>query len=154
MEFIYENKIIVFLLLGAIIFTLAIYLGVLFKKIKIQEQDKLTLEKKLKERDDFIKESIKTICLATVQGQCELSEACLRLKHLLINYPTLSEDSKYSVIFEMYDEISEFATLEDRKALSKQEIFNQDKKRFQIEKKYESALLESLDSLYKHFKAI
>ncbi len=134
------------------------YLGVLYSKlnqqtVKNKEQQEL-LDKKIEEQDIYFKDSIVSISRATLNGQCELSEACLRIVNLLKYYPNISNLPEYEVLHEMFSEIKEFAVLEERKKLPKQEIYNQDKKRIIVEKKYEEKALKSLESLQKQFEKL
>ncbi len=158
MQELQSYHIIIFSILGLIVFILAMYLGVLYsklnqQKVKNKEQQEL-LDKKIEEQDIYFKDSIVSISRATLNGQCELSEACLRIVNLLKYYPNISNLPEYEVLHEMFSEIKEFAVLEERKKLPKQEIYNQDKKRIIVEKKYEEKALKSLESLQKQFEKL
>ena len=117
--------------LGTIVFLLSIYLGMLMMKLRKQNLDKREyfkrLETDLSDKDKFYKDSIITICMATVQGQCDLSEACIRIKKLLEFYPEISSESQFEVIQLMYSEIQGFDTHAARTKLTKRERFGQDK---------------------------
>lgn len=149
--------IIIFILLAIIVIGLGIYLGILLSKIKQQKIKEKAMQVKLlamaSERELFLKDSIITISRAAVQNQCELSEACIRVYELLKNYPELGAHEEYSVIGDMYDALSEFPYLAEREKLSKQERFVQDTKRFQVEEKFRSDVVKSLDLLITHFNA-
>jgi hypothetical protein len=142
--------------LGLIVFTLGIYLGILFGKLGKQKREKAILQakldKKIIEQDTYFKESIIFICKATIQGQCELSEACIRIKKLLEYYPDVQSLVEFIVIQDMYNEIKDFATHDSRKELSKQEVFNQDKSRVKIEKAYHDKFMTVLPSLQSQFE--
>lgn len=158
MKFIEENYIIIFLVLGFLAFALSIYLGFVLKKLKVKkEQDQLKSEIRQRDfdkRQKFLKESIITISRATVQNQCELSEACLRIKKLLENYPEIASEEQFSAIQEMYLEIEEFPFLEERAKLTKQEKFKQDNKRYAIEEKYNKRVRKALELLLRKFESI
>lgn len=147
-DFILSHRLAIYGVLTLIIFGLSIYLGYILRKLTLQKQleKKATrfLAMKNEERHQYRIESIRTIALAALQDQCELSEACLRIKKLLEYYPSFEKDENFKIIQEMFVEIKDFATLSDRKELSKQERYNQDKKRFQIENKFEKELKDSL----------
>jgi hypothetical protein len=149
--------IIILILLALIVLGLGIYLGVLLGKIKQQKIKENQMQDKLlslaSEREVFLKDSIITISRAAVQNQCELSEACIRVYELLKNYPELGAHEEYSVIRHMYEALSDFPYLAERQKLSKQERFVQDTKRFQVEEKFRSEVVKSLDLLILHFNA-
>ncbi len=158
MEELQSYQLIIFTVLGLIVFILAIYLGILFSKISKQKitnkQQQELLDKKIEEQDIYFKDSIVSISRATLNGQCELSEACLRVVNLLKYYPEISAQPEYEPLHEMFSEIKEFAVLEERKKLPKQEVYNQDKKRLMVEKKYEHTVLKSLELLQKQFEKL
>jgi hypothetical protein len=145
----------VFTILSLTVLALGIYLGVLFGKIKQQKLKESKMQEKLlslaAEREVFLKDSIVTISRAAVQNQCELSEACIRVYELLKNYPELKMHKEYSIIGEMFEQLSEFPYLAEREKLSKQDKFVQDSKRFQVEEKYRSEMHKSLNLLIHHF---
>jgi len=148
---------IIFILLSIVLFFLGIYLGILISKLKSQKRQMNEIKQvqlqARKEREQFIKNSIIIISRATVQDQCELSEACIRIKKLLENYPELESKTEYSVIQQMYQDLSSFDYLEARSQLSSQEKYGQDKKRFKVEDTYRSEMLKSLNLLIQHFEA-
>lgn len=151
------TSIIILLLLGVVTLSLGVYLGLVLAKLRKQKQSQksseLRLSELMDERHHNLRESIITISRAAVQDQCELSEACIRVKKLLENYSEIEARSEFEIIQRMFVELEEFSYLEDRKALSKQEKFNQDKKRFMIEDKFRDPMLKALDKLIPVFEA-
>ena len=133
--------IILFIILSLVVLALGVYLGMLYSRIRYQkkqtQKNEEMREQQKKERVAFVNDSIFIIGKATLQGQCELSEACVRISALLKNYPDLLALEDLGSLRDMSKELEAFDYLDARKALSKQERFNQDKKRFEIEKKYE-----------------
>lgn len=122
-----------------------------FRKGKLQKE---LIDKQVNDRIFHIEDSIFEISRATLQEQVEISECVLRLKKLmdLVEIPT-SIYERMEPIRKMYVEISGFAILDDRKSLSKQERFEQDKKRFQIEGQYHQDILKCCEELalfYRH----
>lgn len=150
------SNIILLILLALITLSLGVYLGYLLSRVKSQKKKQRDSEEKLlelsRQRKEHLVESIITIARAAVQDQCELSEACIRIKKLLENYPQVAERADFEIIARMYGELSGFAYLEERKALSKQEKFNQDKKRFLVEDKFRDPMLKSLKTLITTFE--
>lgn len=148
----------IFIFLTLVVFGLGIYLGMLLTKLKQQkkqaEQLKKVYEFNIKERELFLKDSILTISKATVQDQCELSEACIRLKKLLENYPEVEKKDEFAIIQKMYRDLNGFAYLEERDKLTSKEKFAQDKQRYKIEKDYKEEMYKSLNLLIDHFSAL
>lgn len=145
------SNILIFIALGITTLFLGIYLGFVLSKLKSQKRTQKESEKKIQaaliERDTHLRESIITISRAAVQNQCELSEACIRVKKLLENYPTIASKSEFEIISRMYGEMSEFDYLEARNAITKQERFDQDKKRFMVEDKFRDPMLKALTKI-------
>lgn len=110
------------------------------------------LQKKTEKRNLALFESLRIISLAVVQGQCEISEGCLRIKKLMELIEGLEPKKEYEVFSEVYEEIRGFAYLEARDALSNQERFEQDTKRYQIEQKYQDRVQAGATALYEALK--
>lgn len=138
---------IVFLLLSVIVVILLVYLITLLKQIYSNNLAKKQASEKNKSE---IIESIRIISLATVQNQCDLSEACIRLQNLMQRNEVVDKFASYMpVVEEMYQEIKDFAYLDERAKLSKQEKFKQDNKRFVIEEKFNNKFRKNLNQLLK-----
>lgn len=100
-------------------------------------------------RQKHIKESICIISMATIQEQCEISEACLRIANLLPHLDEIDhKEERWKPLFDMYDEIRELKTLDDRKALRAAHRHAEDKKRYASEEKYHTEMLHLLQNLY------
>jgi hypothetical protein len=155
-DFIGNNQIIIFIVLGLFIFVLAIYLGVLLNQVK-KQKIALTRQKNKEsaaalKRELFILESIEIITKGVIQDQCEVSEGVLRIKHLKDQLDYMSMDMDFQVIDQMFSEIDQFDTLESRSELTKQERFDQDKKRFSIENEYKDRVVESCRDILVYVK--
>lgn len=147
----YET-IIVFIILSFVTFALAIYLGILTKKLfDLKKKNKLN-EKLIENHVNYLIESVEIISKATLQKQCEYSEACIRIIKLLEYFPHVSKRDELTALHDMYSELSDFAYLEDRKMLSKQEKFKQDNLRFQVEEKYGEKLDAVLNYLVQNLR--
>lgn len=157
-EFIKQNQTFFIMVLGAITFALSVYLGVLVIQLRKQKADHQTMleehQNKLQETAEYYKESILIIAKATIQGQCEHSEACIRIKKLLEFFPEIEKEEALNPIQKMYEELKDFAYLDDRKELSKQDVFKQDNARFKVEEKYQDQFLKSLKLIVERFEAL
>ena len=153
MDSIIENKLVIFIGLGAIVFALAIYLGVLLTKLRAQNEKTKEMQTKLdaeiKKQDEYFKDSLVTLARAGISGQCDLSECCIRVKKILEYYPDIEKEGELQSIQSMYSEIKGFATHQQRLDLPKQEVYNQDIKRYKVEDNYREEFLKSLKSLIK-----
>lgn len=116
-----------------IILGLSVYAGILFSRLyKQNQQDAAGQAKRL----NYLHESIATISLAMQQGQCELSEGCIRLVVLLDNLPNAEKAGfaqRFPKIHEMYERIKHMPTHDARKQLSKKELHKLDREREQLE---------------------
>jgi hypothetical protein len=158
MTFLQTNSSFIFVGLGTIVFILSIFLGMTLVNLKAQkkkqQQNQIKFDAEIKKQDEYFKDSIVIICKATIQEQCEISEACIRIKKLLEYYPEIESIQDFVVIQSLYEEIKQFPTHADRLKLSKQEMFKQDQNRFGIEKKYESDFRSALIILQKKFESL
>tara|TARA_R110000868_G_scaffold132381_2_gene343279 strand:- start:5750 stop:6190 length:441 start_codon:yes stop_codon:yes gene_type:complete len=107
---------------------LAAFAFYLFRRLKRFEGRQ---NKQIDDRNSHWSESARIVALAVVQGQCEPSEGCLRLRYILSQ---LGESRE--LLERMGDELASFATHQERKQLAVQERFKQDQQRFMIEEKY------------------
>jgi Tfp pilus assembly protein PilO len=86
-EFIQNNQLVIFATLAGILLILAIYLGYLVSQLKkrkeYQQTQMLKVQQVLKDKKGEVIESIRIICLATIQDQCEVSEAVIRLEKVV-----------------------------------------------------------------------
>lgn len=128
--------IILFIVLGLIVFCLSLYLGKIFVQINYQKKVREDYQKAMdKVRDEKLNdnlESMRIIALAVSQGQCEVSEGVIRMKKLLDLTP-YKDDPRFSSFTDLYQKFDQFAYLEARESLTKQEKFRQDSQRFKLE---------------------
>lgn len=116
-----------------IILGLSVYAGMLFSRLHKQNQHNAAGQAK---RLNYLHESIATISLAMQQGQCELSEGCIRLVVLLDNLPNAEKKGfakRFPKVHEMYERIKHMPTHEARKQLTKKELYKMDREREQLE---------------------
>lgn len=129
----------VLLIVGVLIVAgLAFYLGQLLSQLhkqRLQQQQALaTQQQKQAEHQQYLLDSIVLIGQATLEEQCELSEAGLRIWVLLENLqPELAQACRFPGLFAMYDCVKEMPTHDARKALDKKELRRLDHLRQQTE---------------------
>lgn len=112
------------------------------KKILVKESNEQMAKEK--ERREFVEESLRIITKSMLEGQCDLSEGCIRIRMLIERSDNIdAKHDDFKTFFEMYEEIKHFKTHEARNELSKQERFNEDKERLKIEDRYRDSLLEA-----------
>jgi len=141
-----------------IIIALAFYAGMLIKRINTQKAQLAAaiLEKeqqaslKKQQRNDSICESIRFIARATAQKQCNVSEASIRLSVLLetlLVEPKINIDKEYPAISNLFENIKDFATHNERKDMDKKTLKQQDKQRQIFENEFEDAIIKEAQSL-------
>lgn len=138
--------------LGVVIIgALAYYAGRLLAQLKQQNQRRSDA---LNQRNINLLESITTIAKAMEQGQCPLSEGCLRLV-VLLDLRTESLEAAYAKryphIHDMYERIKHMPTHEARKKYPKQDIRKMDKEREGYEEQLEDVILNDVRQLLKDF---
>lgn len=124
---------------------LAFYLGQLLFQLRDQQQKQQQAlqqhQKKQAEHQQYLLDSIVFIGKATLEQQCELSEAALRMWVLLENLkPDLAQASRWPGLYGMYDCVKSMPTHEARKELDKKELRRQDHVRQQTEIQLKDAI--------------
>lgn len=142
-----------------IIATLAFYLGRLLSQLqkqKVQQQQALaTQQRKQAEHQQYLLDSILLIGQATLEEQCELSEASLRIWVLLENLqPELAQACRFPGLFAMYDCVKAMPTHEARKALEKKELRRLDHIRQQSEIQLATAIKQDIRQLLDLLKPV
>lgn len=134
------------------------YLAWLFWQIRAQQHRQAAVLDELavsnQQQHEHRRKSIEMIALATIDGDCDLSESCIRIKHLLDYYPVLAAAPSYRVIAQMYAEISGFATHEARADLTLKARAEEDRARYQIEQRFGNDFIASLRSLHQKMVAL
>lgn len=135
----------VFLLVAIVVIaSLAFYTGSLLFKVRAQQ---LLRNQKTQERINNISESIQTIAKALDQQQCNLSEGCVRLFHLLEALPVKNKPDfslQFSGLYSLYYKVKDLPTHEIRKSQTKAETKQQDLQREEIEAQLESQILKDV----------
>jgi hypothetical protein len=137
---------------------LGIYLGYLLRQIGAQrragaEVAKILAAENQRMHDDRVR-SIELLCMAALDGDCDLSEACIRIHKLLSYYPRLSAEGAGQTIAAMYEEIQDFDTHEARRALPSAARRKQDRARRAIEDRHRDALLRSFGELLPRIRSL
>lgn len=135
---------LLFSLLGLIVLGLSIYLGVLYSRLKDQEKRLAAEKARITKEVEEHKNSIVMISKATLQGQCDPAESCIRIYNLL-NFIQLED--VYAVTAEYFKEVDELSVLGARKSLSARDAFDEDKIRFKSEDKFKESYFEELNKI-------
>jgi len=129
----------------------AVYLQ--FKKLSVTKKSTTLKEEDVKrrqnDRQESLMESIRIISLATVQEQCEVSEASIRLANLIPLTSSIDKSGpEFISIFSLYQEIKNLKTHQDRNDLSTQDRLNEDKLRFEAETRHLEGVKKACEHLY------
>lgn len=142
-----------------IVCVLAFYLGSLLSQLQKQKHKQaLALaeqQRKQAEHQQYLLDSIVLIGQATLEDQCELSEAGLRIWVLLENLqPELAQACRYPGLFAMYDCVKDMPTHEARKALEKKELRRLDHIRQQTEIQLADSIKQDIRQLLEMLKPV
>lgn len=137
---------------GVIIVGLAMYAGYLFAMLHRQNkhQQETLASLGFEVRNDRIFDSVVTLCAVGIQGQCDLSEICIRLYSLvkcLQGSRKLSMDDEFPSISELYHIVKDMSRAEERQALPKNERMKQNLKRLKAESRLADDITEELTRL-------
>jgi hypothetical protein len=116
---------------------------------KLRTQRKVR-NQKTQQRVDNISESIQTIAKALEQQQCNLSEGCIRLFHLLEALPVKDKpdfSQQFTGLYSLYEQVKDFPTHDVRKSQSKSETKQQDLQREELESQLEYQILKDVSVL-------
>lgn len=123
------------------------------KKAELEKKQELAL--KDREREEFVEESLRIIGKAVLEKQCEISEGCIRIRMLLNRTSKIDvTNPNFNTFYELYEEIKHFKTHQERKELSKQARFIEDKERFEIEDRYRDSMFEATRELLKSLESL
>jgi hypothetical protein len=132
---------------SSIVVILAFYAGSLIFKLRTQRKLR---NQKTQQRIDNISESIQTIAKALEQQQCNLSEGCIRLFHLLEALPVKDKpdfSQQFTGLYSLYEQVKDFPTHDVRKSQSKNETKQQDLQREELEAQLEYQILKDVSVL-------
>ena len=143
---------------SVIIFGLASYAGYLLLKLKkqneLQQQHRLLATEK---RNANIFESVRVLCMAGIQGQCDLSEISIRLYNIM-DYvqgdQRVDFDSEYPATSELFHIVKDMARGEARQSLVKKERMQQNLARHKAETRLQEDIVVELERLQKHVEPL
>ena len=143
---------------GIIILGLASYAGYLLLQLKKQKELQLRHQQlAIEKRNANIYENVNTLCLAGIQGQCDLSEISIRV-YCIMDYvqgdDRIDFDEKYPAIAELYHVVKDMVRGEDRQALPKQERMQQNLTRHKTESRLQELIVEELKVLQKQVQPL
>jgi len=157
-----DIKMILAIIAVIVIMALAFYVGILINEIKTKKSQAILIEQesaefkdqKIQDRNNNIVESIQLIAKATMQKQCNVSEAAIRLTVLLetlqLEKP-IEISTTYPALTAMFEKVKDMPTHEERKNHPVKEIKMMDIKREVFEAEMEAAIIEE-SALLAEFK--
>lgn len=146
------------LIICAILFILLLLAVAVYYVVKLVLQNKQQLhlqnqqQKLLTQKRQELATDIQFIANAMAEGQCEITEGCLRIASLM---KTLDDDLRhkpeFTAIFSLYEQSRDLATHSAYQELSAQERFRQDKKRLTLEDEWGERILQEA-KLLSHYR--
>ncbi|MDP6968440.1 MAG: DUF2489 domain-containing protein [Gammaproteobacteria bacterium] len=118
---------------------------------KTNQQRIQNLQVMLQKQYEHRVDSIRVIANAMDSGQCEFTEGCIRLKHLIGQVePQLLTQDKYTIINTIYTETEHIPIKEDWKKLNKKVQTKLSNERYALEAKYRSDIATAVKALRAH----
>lgn len=134
--------------LSLVAFSLAFYLGTLVVKLNHNKKQINDLnDNHLSKRKDSIYESLAIIAKVMIQGQCDLTEGCIRAQNLIAIQPELRDDPKLQIFKSMFSRVKHFATFADYNNLPLKDRVCQDTDRKNIEEEYSDEIIKACHHL-------
>lgn len=135
----------------AIILALAIYAGWLLAKLHHQTKtQKMAMQDAIEQRNVKIIESVDVIALATLQEQCDLSEAAIRLYMIMTHLQGDKEinfSERFPALYELFDTVKDMPRGCARKKLPKPERMRHDMERIKAESRLEQTINNELETI-------
>ncbi len=137
---------------AAIIVGLASYAGYLLlqlkKQTRLQQQQHQALA--IEKRNANIYESVDVLCLAGIQGQCDLSEISIRV-YCIMDYvqgdDRVDFEKEYPAISELYHIVKDMPRGEARQDMDKQQRMKHNLARQKAESRLNDAIIAELQAL-------
>ena len=143
---------------GIIILGLGSYAGYLLLQVKKQtELQKQHQALAIEKRNANIFDNVNTLCLAGIQGQCDLSEISIRVYNIMDfvqGDERVDFDAEYPATSELYHVVKDMARGEDRQNLPKRERMKQNLTRQKAESRLNESIIEELKQLQKKVKPL
>lgn len=134
-----------------VVASLAWYTGKLLAQLQQQKREQAQQKQVQQEKEQALKhsvqESVQVIALAVTQQQCNLSEAAIRITHLLGRLAPIDDTdypSRFPATYELYEGVKHMPTHDARKALKKSVIRQLDIEREELEAQLESKILPEM----------
>lgn len=142
---------IVLIIGGLIILGLASYAIHLWLQVKKQKQlEKEVMNIAITKRNANIFDSVNTLCMAGIQGQCDLSEVSIRVVCIL-DYiqgeARIDIEKEYPALFELYEIVKDMARGDKRQELVKQDRMKQTLTRQKAEVRLTDDIIKNLQKL-------
>lgn len=141
-----------------IILGLASYAIHLLRQVSQQKQlEKQAMNIAIAKRNANIFDSVDTLCLAGIQGQCDLSEVSIRV-YCILDYiqgeDRIDVEKEYPSLFELYDIVKDMARGDARQELAKKERMKQTLERQKAEARLNDAMIDELKKLQVKIKPL
>ncbi|MCL9782889.1 DUF2489 domain-containing protein [Vibrio sp. S4M6] len=143
---------------GLIILGLAIYAGYLLLLLKKQNQLKAKHQQlAINKRNANIYDNVNTLCMAGIQGQCDLSEISIRVYNIM-DYVQGDERvdfaREYPATSELYEIVKDMPRGEERQKLAKKDRMKQNLARSKAEARLNDAIVSELTRLKNRVKPL
>lgn len=136
---------------GMIIFALAGYAGILLAKLRHQTKtQEIAKLEAIDKRNLKIIESVDVIAMATLQQQCDLSEAAIRLYMIMIHLQGKKRvlfSMRFPALYELFEVVKDMPRGEDRTSLQKKERMRDDMIRIKAETRLQSSIFVELEEI-------
>lgn len=136
---------------SAIILGLAGYAGWLLAKLQHQtKMQKNAIKDAISQRNLKIIESVNVIAKATLQQQCDLSEAAIRLYMIMGHLDgdkRVEFSTRFPALYELYEVVKDMPRGDDRKGIQKKDRMRLDMTRMKAEARLQSLSYAELEDI-------
>lgn len=141
-----------------IVLGLAFYAGSLLLKVRQQKQlQQQVMDLAVAKRNANIFESVNTLCLAGIQGQCDLSELSIRV-YCILDYVQgehrIDVEKTYPALSELYQQVKDMARGDARQELPKQARMRETLDRQKAEARLNDDIIVELKQLQQHIQPL
>lgn len=143
------------LLIGGGLAIIAALVWLISRQLQAQRQERDARQRvldevrvKAQQQRDYLIESVRVISSAVADGQCELTEGCIRLKKLLDHLaPHLHQHESFSVFNQIYEATKHMPILDEWKKLKIKQRFAYTRERDELEQQHREAILTAAKAL-------
>lgn len=113
-----------------------------------------SIQKRKNESQLDLRESLVVLSSSVLDGQVEVSEACMRIKILLDHFdPDIHTQEPFDVFNKVYERLEKMPRFGERKGVDKRVLAKLDQTRYRVEAQYEAEVFDAASALIRRLQS-